>query len=201
MTAPARVAATLLALVLAAALASCGDHSSPAPPVTTDAGLVQQRRSAGIADCPSTPAPSPVEGGLPDLALACLGTGSSSNLAGVGRGRPLLVNLWAQWCGPCRQEAPFLASGFARHGDRVDFLGIDVSDPQPRLAIDFARESGWTWPQLTDPDDALKQRLAYPGLPHTFLVDAGGRIVYQHSGPFASAQELDAVLDRWLGVR
>lgn len=198
-----RVRAAALALVLVVGLGACSgtDAGTPSAP-TTDAALLQQRRDAGIADCPTTTEqPTAVAGGLPDLRLECLGTGSSSSLAGLSRGRPMLVNLWAQWCGPCRDEAPILAAGHGRHGKEVDFVGIDVNDPQPGLAIAFAQEAGWTWPQFVDPEDHLKKQLAHPGLPHTLLVDASGRIVYQHSGPFASTEQLDQLLAEHLGVR
>ncbi|MEN0070309.1 MAG: TlpA disulfide reductase family protein, partial [Propionicimonas sp.] len=92
--------------------------SSPAPEVD----LVGARRAAGIQDCPQ-PAAAPVEGGLPALELECLGGDTTVALSGL-RG-PMVINLWAQWCLPCRKEAPVLQSFHAARGDEVALLGID----------------------------------------------------------------------------
>ena len=67
------------------------------------------KKAAGIADCPRSDSDvAAVPSGLPDVVLPCLGGGREVRLAGL-RGKPMMINVWAQWCGPCREEAPYLA--------------------------------------------------------------------------------------------
>lgn len=156
-------------------------------PSPSSADLVAARRAAGIADCPSSSAAKAAAGGLPDITLDCLGGDSTVRLAGL-RG-PLLVNLWAQWCQPCRAEAAHI-SAFAAMSTTVKVLGINYTDPQPDLAIEFAQLTAMKYPQLTDPSARLRAGLGVTGIPWTVLIDASGRIVARHPGPFASLEDV-----------
>lgn len=163
---------------------------------TTGAGLQERRRAAGIEDCPATgPHGGAVAGGLPELTLDCLGGGEPVALAAL-RG-PLVINVWAQWCAPCRAEAPFLAEA-AQQRPEVDFLGVDYQDPDPAGAIDFAGAAGWDWPQLADPERELAGPLGIVGPPMTFLVDENGSIVARHVGQLTSTDQLVALIDTHL---
>lgn len=185
---------------------------APAPqPVTSDPAIspaaagnpdvVRARQQAQIADCPAVdPAAQPVPGGLPDLRISCLGGDSEVRLAGL-RG-PMLVNLWAQWCGPCRQESPYLKEFSERAGAAgVRVIGVDFADPQPELAVEFAHQAGWKYPQLADPQRRLGVELQVVGPPQTFFIDAQGKIVHRHVGPFTSTDQLQALVQERLGVR
>ncbi|HEX5334609.1 MAG TPA: TlpA disulfide reductase family protein [Propionicimonas sp.] len=202
MTRPARartVAAALLGLLLAGCsqmLPGVGEPGGPATPAASrTSDLAAARKAAGIADCPPGSDATPVAGGLPDLALDCLGGGESVRLAGL-RG-PLLVNLWAQWCEPCRSEAAYLAA-FATTQKKVAVLGIDYSDPQTGLAIEFARDTGMTYAHLEDQENTLKGPLGVTGIPYTFLIDAQGKIVARHPGQFISLENVQAWVDKGL---
>jgi thiol-disulfide isomerase/thioredoxin len=186
---PAGVLGVLLAMLLAGCSAIV-PTTSPTP--GTD--LVAARRAAGIQDCPQ-PVGEAVTGGMPELTLDCLGGDATVSLAAL-RG-PMLINLWAQWCLPCRQEAPVLAA-FDAARDDVGVLGINYDDPEPDWAIEFARLSGWTWPQLADPDKTIQAPVGVPGIPVTLLLDAEGRIVTRHSGAFTDLDELSAWVDEGL---
>ncbi|WP_220492169.1 TlpA disulfide reductase family protein [Propioniciclava sp. MC1683] len=187
-------------LAASALLAGCGVSSDPAPAVRVDPGLVAQREAAGIADCPETPAEAaPVADGLPDLLLGCLGSGRQVNLAAL-RGTPMVVNIWAQWCAPCRLEAPFLKEFAARAGDDVLVLGIDYADPDPALALEFAAMAGWTYPHATDPLKRTAGPLRFQGIPITLYVDADGRIAYREVGGITSTQQLVDGAQEHLGV-
>lgn len=207
------VVRSLAALGLALALAGCGGAQvqprsgagpqNPQPevrPAGSTAHVLAQRRAAGIEDCPaSDPTVGARADGLPDLTLDCLGADSRVRLAGL-RGTPLVINVWAQWCGPCRDEAPFLTEAATRAGEQVQFLGIDYVDPYPELAVEFAQRAGWRYPQLVDPDKAIAPDLRIIGPPQTILVDADGRIVHRHPGPVTSSAQLIDLIETHLGV-
>ncbi len=175
-------------------VAGCSATPTPAPP-SPSVDLVAARRAAGIADCPQ-PDGVPVDGGLPSMSLECLGGDTTVQLSSL-RG-PLVINLWAQWCLPCRQEAKILQQFHAEDGDKVAMLGIDYNDPQPELAVEFAQLAGWKYPQLADMDKAVEAALAVPGIPMSLLIDADGRIAARHPGPFDSVAELRAWVDEGL---
>ncbi len=179
--------ATILSLLLAGCVTLLPGAGTTAE-VSAGADLVAARKAAGIAECPASTDEPAVAGGLPDLSLDCLGGGSPVRLAGL-RG-PMLVNLWAQWCEPCRAEAAILA-GFAREQDEVAVLGVNYTDPQPALAIEFAGLTGMTFPHLADEEYVLKAPLGVVGIPYSLLVDEGGMVVARHPGPFPSSDDLE----------
>ena len=122
------------------------------------------------------PAPREPEGSnrLPVFSLALLeGNGSvtSSDLAGS----PVVLNFWASWCGPCRDEAPTFEAAWQRYKDRgVKFVGVNVCDLEPE-AEDFVDEFGITYPIVRDPDQELADALGIEcALPQTFFVDETG---------------------------
>lgn len=208
-------AAAVLVLAVVIALSGCtsgqpvtrstvpGGTTPTAPSVAPSASssLAEQKKAAGIADCPATEKQAtPAENGLPDLTLGCLGGGRSVDLARL-RGTPMVINIWAQWCGPCRKEAPYLAEVSAAAKGKVRFLGIDYTDPRPELAIAFAQEAGWTYPQLEDPEAGTRVPLKIPGPPVTIFVDAHGAIRGTHISEFASAAQLRTAIAEKLGVR
>ncbi len=196
-----------LALVLALALLTSGCssdsdlYSPPTSPPTDEPSinLAQAKQTAQIEACPTSGDQPAVKGGLPDLTLPCLGGGRSVRLAGL-RGKPMVVNVWAQWCGPCRAEAPHLADVAEEAGDKLTMVGIDYDDPQPGYAIEFAQLAGWHFPQLVDRDRSLAESIPFQGPPQTFLVDAEGKIVYHQSGQLASDDQLRNLIHDHLGL-
>lgn len=113
------------------------------------------------------------------------------------RGRPLLINVWASWCGPCVEEMPMLAAFAAAQppgGVRVVGLAIDTPDG----VRDFLDRVPVKYPIVIEqpaPDDAsVRLGNAQGLLPYTVLVDADGKIIKQKLGPFA-----DGEIERWLG--
>lgn len=198
-----RLAVVLVALLLAAC--GSGPAGAPAPDATAPAipapdELAAAKKAAGIADCPTSDAGvGTVDGGLPDVTLRCLGGGRDVRLAGL-RGRPMMINIWAQWCEPCRAEARFLAEAADQLGDKIRILGIDYNDPRPDYAIEFAAYAKWRYPQLVDPDLNLRAPLQVAGPPQTLLVDARGKVVYRHSGPFTSTAQITAAVEKHLEV-
>lgn len=195
----------LTGVVLAALLTSCAVATPPRTAAVTASGsaepdLASQRRAAGVPDCevPRERA-QPVAGGLPDLVLRCLGSDRELNLSQL-RGRPLVINLWAQWCEPCRAESGYLRAFASRAGEQIRIIGVNYDDPKPDWAIEFAGLVGWRYEQLADPERRLGSRLLVPGIPLTLFVTPDGRIVHSQTGPVASTDELTALVKQYLGV-
>jgi cytochrome c biogenesis protein CcmG/thiol:disulfide interchange protein DsbE len=107
-------------------------------------------------------------------------------------GRPLVVNFWASWCVPCKEEAPRLNAAARRHGGRVAFLGIDVQDFKSD-ARRFLRRYGVNYVSVRDPGDTTYTAYGLTGLPETYFVDRNGRIAAHVIGAIKT-KELDAGL-------
>lgn len=170
----------------------------PAPSVDQGALTVAKER-AGIEDCPSGDGMPPAKEALPDITLDCLGGGTPVRLAGL-TGTPTVINLWATWCRPCRDELPLLAKADKEYGKGLRILGVDFADAAPDAALDLAQGSGVTYPLLVDRDSSTKASLKVIGLPQTVFVDAQGRMVATERTPFRSYADLTAAIRRHLGV-
>lgn len=112
------------------------------------------------------------------------------------RGTPVLVNIWASWCGPCREEAPLLAAAHDEYGDRVQFIGVDILDERTSARA-FMREFGWTYPSVFDASGAIRDGLGLLGQPVTLFYDADGNLVDRWLGPL-SREALTSGLERIL---
>lgn len=120
---------------------------------------------------------------VPDRELPVLGEeGRQEDIADY-RGRWVLVNLWASWCIPCRQEAPVL-DRFAREYRKrdVSVLGINVQDNSDD-ALAFVREYHVEYPQLRSVGDERSAAFGSTGVPENFLVDPSGRLALIWRGP------------------
>jgi cytochrome c biogenesis protein CcmG/thiol:disulfide interchange protein DsbE len=107
-------------------------------------------------------------------------------LLGQVRGTPMIVNVWAAWCAPCRAEAPQLASASERYGTRIQFLGIDVLDSRSDARA-FRSEYGWTYPSVFDAAHAIPTSLGYVGQPVTLFYAADGTLVDAVDGQVSAA--------------
>lgn len=200
-----RLAAALLAIVALTACSSSEPASTKptfgggAPRTVAPDELSVAKAEAKIEDCPVADGKPAGSDALPDLTLACLGGGPDVNLAGLA-GRPTVINLWASWCKPCRKELPLLAKAHQQFGDGLQIIGIDFADDAPDKAIELARLSGVTYPQLVDSDEDSKVDLLVVALPQTVFVDAQGTIVATERKEFRSYDELTSAIERHLGV-
>lgn len=197
-----KAAAALLAALLV--LTGCtGGASGPPGAAKIDVDtpeLRQQKEAAGVEPCRPGDG-EPVEGGLPPVTLPCFGGGEAVDLSGL-RG-PMVVSLWASWCGPCREEMPVLQQFHEAHGDRVPILGVDFQDSQPGQAMQLVEDSGVTYPLLADPQSALDGEAPFPrlsGLPFLAFVDAEGRVVHREFVIIDDEQQLVDLVDEHLGI-
>jgi cytochrome c biogenesis protein CcmG/thiol:disulfide interchange protein DsbE len=121
---------------------------------------------------------------LPDLVLRDL-DGATVRVADL-RGHPLLINIWASWCVPCRTEFPLLVGANGEYRDEgLQVLGI-VRRDSADAARAFAQQQGATWPMLLDPDETAWRALIGVGVPQTYFVDADGIVRWVNIGPFSA---------------
>ncbi len=117
------------------------------------------------------------------------------------RGHPVVVNIWAAWCGPCREELPVFQRVSLEHGRHVGFLGVDLRDSRAS-ARRLLRRYPQTYPSVEDPDGRIFTRYGLQGTPSTIFYDASGAQTFIHQGPYLERADLGAAIRRYaLGVR
>ena len=127
--------------------------------------------------------------GKGDLALASL------------RGKTVVLNFWASWCGPCRDEMPLLQQGWERwKGRNVVFVGIDIDDLRSD-ARSFLERFGVTYPNVYDGKSSTVGRYGATGVPETYFIDTAGKIRYRIAGPVEDAADLDRGIERAFQAR
>jgi cytochrome c biogenesis protein CcmG/thiol:disulfide interchange protein DsbE len=127
----------------------------------------------------------------PDHALPRLNGPGTQSLADY-RGKVVVLNFWASWCAPCRQEAPLLERFQSTLGTRGTVLGVTYKD-DAEASRGFAKKFGLTYPNLRDSQLQLAPDYGTRALPETFVIDAKGRIVALSRGQ-VSRQFLDNAL-------
>ena len=144
---------------------------------------------------PATPAA--IEGSMaPDFSLADL-DGNPIHLSEL-RGRPVVLNFWASWCGPCVEEFPLLRQAVERHAaEGLVIIGI-VHQDRSEAARDFMERNGATWQAAMDPDDRVATAYGILALPETYFIGRDGIIVDRQIGQFSAAsldEKLAAIID------
>lgn len=108
------------------------------------------------------------------------------------KGYPVVVNVWASWCGPCRAEFPHLQDAAAEMGNKVAFLGVNTKDEND-LAQGFLDDNPVPYPSFTDPGAEIADNLAAThGLPATAFFDSDGELIFTKSGSYSSVEDLVA---------
>lgn len=117
-------------------------------------------------------------------------------LAGL-HGYPVVVNVWASWCGPCREEFPVLQKLSARYGKRVAFLGVNYQDSND-AAETFLGEDPVPYPSYIDSNKEVAESIGvHGGIPDTAFYDRSGKLVYLKIGPYSDNSELEADVRRY----
>lgn len=113
-------------------------------------------------------------------------SGGGDMAIGSPGARPTVVNLWASWCGPCRDEMPEVQR-FAQANRGVRVVGVAIDDA-PESARRFAREVGVTFPLAVDDRDRMGRAYGVTGLPTTLFLDRQGRLAATWAGPVTEAE-------------
>jgi cytochrome c biogenesis protein CcmG, thiol:disulfide interchange protein DsbE len=113
------------------------------------------------------------------------------------KGYPVVVNVWASWCGPCRFEFPVLQKLSARYGKRVAFLGVDSFDSND-AASTFLKEAPVPYPSYKDGDKGIANSIGASGYPDTAFYDRDGKLVYLKVGPYTHPADLEADLKTYV---
>jgi peroxiredoxin len=130
---------------------------------------------------------SPVQGGLaPDFTLQTV-TGETVQLTDL-RGQPVLINLWATWCAPCRLEMPAIQDRFERYQDEgMVVLAVNFDESAEQVEA-FRDELGLTFDLLLDPGAEVQQLYLNRSYPASFFIDAEGVIQVHHLGVMTEGQ-------------
>lgn len=146
-------------------------------------GLVLLTRDAPVGAEVGRPAP--------DFSLADL-DGNPVRLADL-RGRPVVVNFWASWCGPCVEEFPLLRRALEEHAaSGLAVIGVVYRDGS-EAAREFMARLEAPWPAVMDPGEEVASRYAIYGPPETFFIDADGVVRARHIGQFTQSSFDDAL--------
>jgi thiol-disulfide isomerase/thioredoxin len=112
------------------------------------------------------------------------------------RGYPVVVNVWASWCGPCRLEFPTFQRASAAYGKRVAFLGVNSEDSEGHASA-FLDQAPVPYPSYSSSDAAIANELGAFGLPATAFYDREGELVYLDLKPYLEVDELRADIEHY----
>jgi thiol-disulfide isomerase/thioredoxin len=160
------------------------------------AGMIYFRQKPASAEPLVQPsAVLAVDSPAPDFELSSL-DGQIYHLADLS-GKPVVVNFWATWCPPCKEEMPQLQDYYDRYSDQFSLLAVDFAESET-LVRPFVDELGLTFPILMDPDTAVNDLYRIQGYPTTYFINASGKISNIHVG-YLSANKLKKYMQN-LGI-
>ncbi len=143
-----------------------------------------------------SPAPPMVGDPVPDFQIRAINGGSMDLTS--HQGEVVVINVYASWCAPCREEAPDIEQTWREYRDRgVQFFGIAYEDVASKTQA-FLEEFGVTYPYGLESNDRTARSLGVTGVPETFVVDQEGKLYHHFIGPVTRA-ELSSKLELLLG--
>lgn len=162
------------------------------------AALAALRADADLAPCPPAGA-GPGPESLRDVSVSCAADGAPVDVAAVLAGRPVVLNLWAYWCGPCADELPAMAEYQRRVGPQVTVLTVH-QDPNEAAGLALLAELGVQLPTLQDSRRQIAAALRVPNvMPATVVLRADGSVGEVLPRAFTTADEIAAAVDQQLG--
>lgn len=185
-----RLAATVLAVGLA--VAGCTGEAG-SPPTDTVAA------ASDLPACPATGSAAAGEDTLPGLDFPCL-SGVTPFPLGDAPGVPTVLNLWAPWCAPCREELPLFQELHVNAPPAaLRVLGL-VERDTAASSVAYANEVGLQFPNGLDAGGDLMTEQGLNGLPATYFLRPDGQVAFRQIGPIASYADLRALVAEHLGV-
>lgn len=162
--------------------------------------LAPLRAAAALSPCPTPSGPAPDGAALTGITLECLGDGSRVDLAAALAGTPVLLNIWAYWCGPCREELPYLQQYSNRVGDAVTVLTVHT-DSNEAGGLTRLGDYDVRLPGVQDGSARVQAAVGSPAvLPVTVLIRPDGTVAKILPQPFRSVDEIAAAVQQHLGV-
>jgi cytochrome c biogenesis protein CcmG, thiol:disulfide interchange protein DsbE len=136
---------------------------------------------------PAAPAAPAADPAAPTFSFPVLGHSGQQVSLSEYAGKPLIVNFFASWCDPCKQETPLLARFYRAEHGKIALVGLDENDVRGS-AMSFTHANGVTYPVGWDPEDIAASAFGVDGLPQTFFLDARHRIVDRVFGAVTLAE-------------
>ena len=130
--------------------------------------------------------------------MDCLDRTNGASL-GALRG-PMVVNVWGSWCGPCKEEMPYLRSFYDKAKGKVALIGVDVEEATFDDGRQFVERNGIVWPNLYDPDGRSRKYFGL-GVPVTWFIAADGSVAGKKIGVLKNEIELITLTNKYLGVK
>ena len=183
-----KVALLLLGAMLLIAAAGCGGAAEPEP--SQPAQPTQTERQPEPSPSPEPPQPV----AAPDFTVYDL-EGNEVHLSDFF-GKPIVLNFWASWCGPCKSEMPAFQAAFEVQGEEIQFLLINVTGGREsvKTASKFIEKEGYTFPVFYDTNLEASTLYGASSLPITFFIDAEGYAIAYAIGAL-STERLQMGLD------
>ncbi|MDH6284384.1 TlpA family protein disulfide reductase [Prescottella agglutinans] len=166
----------------------------------TPEALAPLRADAALEPCPAPTGPAPDGSVLAGINLECLGDGSRVDLGAALAGKPVLLNIWAYWCGPCREELPYLQQYSDRVGDAVTVMTVHTDSNESNGLARLA-EYDVHLPGVQDGSARVQAAVGSPAvLPVSVLIRPDGTVAKILPQQFRSVDEIAGAVQQYLGV-
>ncbi|WP_433609541.1 TlpA family protein disulfide reductase [Prescottella agglutinans] len=166
----------------------------------TPEALAPLRADAELEPCPVPTGPAPDGSALAGITLECLGDGSRVDLGAAAAGKPVLLNIWAYWCGPCREELPYLQQYSDRVGDAVTVMTVHTDSNEANGLARLA-EYDVHLPGVQDGSARVQAAVGSPAvLPVSVLIRPDGTVAKILPQQFRSVDEIADAVQQYLGV-
>ncbi|MEW6046791.1 MAG: TlpA disulfide reductase family protein [Bacillota bacterium] len=177
------IAVASLALAAAAAWWLATRQPDQEPPAPSP--VILSEAQPGPVAAARRPAAPEIGSPAPDFTLKDL-EGRTVRLSDL-RGRPVMINFWATWCPPCREEMPHIEEFVRRFGGRIEVLGVDVGEPA-ELVRAFLEKNPYSWRFLLDSDGQVMERYRVFAIPTSYFIDREGIVRAVYTGAMSPEQ-------------